>query len=70
MDSKVKNMLDFHCIANQIIELTHQSWIFDKNTSCTAGKDFPQDRFINHTPTKAVMLLLTPANAPISRDFS
>ncbi len=49
-------MMDDLDMADQVIELTHQSWGFDKNTGCTAGKVFSQDHFVNHTTTKAVAL--------------
>lgn len=45
-------MLDFLGNANQMIELTCQSWLFDKNSGCSNGQFFVNDAFVNHTPTK------------------
>jgi hypothetical protein len=42
------------CIADQIIELTCQSWLDEKTLFCAVGENFSDDKFINHSPTKAV----------------
>lgn len=47
-------MSDENCIADQIIELTCQSWLDEKTLFCAAGEYFSDEKFINHSPTKAV----------------
>lgn len=41
-------------IADQIIELTCQSWLDEKTLFCAVGEFFSDEKFINHSPTKAV----------------
>ena len=47
-------MSDESCIAHQIIELTCQSWLDEKTLFCAVGEHISFEKFINHSPTKAV----------------